>query len=291
MSVVEVRRWEPFGIAVSVLAGAPALLEQFVIRAAGQGELVDIGAPADGPCGDMMHLALIARHVTARAGATAIFGVKNDPLPRCGQPFGVIEPDRLTPIKHRQIVMRVTSQPDHIRHRQQRAPTGQPPARGGLQLLQRGRHDDRRRQPVMLPQLSRRQHRPQRRIEPVMLTLTHTATVTISGVARHRPIHHRGLVLGVTHPRCGQLGPHRLQPSARLRGQPPANARHPVQPLPTQAQTTPPRPVLIAMATIRIEAIHQPPRQPGQLIRTKLGSQLRQMSLGPVPGPHVDASR
>lgn len=79
--MVEVRRWQPFGITVGVLGSAPALLEQFVVRPAGQSELIDVGAPAGGPRGDMMHLALIAQHITARTGATTVFGIQHQACP------------------------------------------------------------------------------------------------------------------------------------------------------------------------------------------------------------------
>jgi hypothetical protein len=36
LAVVEVRRWDPFGISALVFAGSPALLGDFVLGAAGQ---------------------------------------------------------------------------------------------------------------------------------------------------------------------------------------------------------------------------------------------------------------
>ena len=45
LPVVEMRRGDPFGVAVGAFAGGPAAgFDQWVIGAAGQGKLVDVGA-------------------------------------------------------------------------------------------------------------------------------------------------------------------------------------------------------------------------------------------------------
>ncbi|KZS82623.1 hypothetical protein A4G31_04870 [Mycobacterium persicum] len=49
LSAIEVRRRYPFGIASGVLAGAPAIFGESVVDSAGQGEVVDVGAPGGGP--------------------------------------------------------------------------------------------------------------------------------------------------------------------------------------------------------------------------------------------------
>ena len=83
---VEVWWRDPFGAAVFAFSGAPAVFgDQAVVCAAGQGEVVDVGEPAFGPVGDVVDLALVARHRAARAAAAAVLGVQHDPLPgRCG---------------------------------------------------------------------------------------------------------------------------------------------------------------------------------------------------------------
>ena len=44
LALVEVGWGDPFGVAAGVFAGDPALVEEFVIGWAGEGELVDVGA-------------------------------------------------------------------------------------------------------------------------------------------------------------------------------------------------------------------------------------------------------
>lgn len=66
LPAIEMRRRYPFGIAVGAFSGGPTLLEQPVMRAAGQGELVDVGAMSPGPIFDVVHLAVVAGDVAAR---------------------------------------------------------------------------------------------------------------------------------------------------------------------------------------------------------------------------------
>ena len=65
LSVVEVRWWDPFGVAVRVFAGGPALFGELVVGAAGKGELVDIGDRVGGVGVAVVDFAEIAGHGAA----------------------------------------------------------------------------------------------------------------------------------------------------------------------------------------------------------------------------------
>ena len=42
LAMVEMRRWDPFGVAVGAFAGGPTLFGEFVVGAAGKGQVVDV---------------------------------------------------------------------------------------------------------------------------------------------------------------------------------------------------------------------------------------------------------
>ena len=94
--------------------------------AAGEGELVDVGAPAGGPVGDVVHLGQIAGHITARVGTAPIPRMQHDALIGAGQAFGAAQPQRapVHPVEDRQIVPGVAGHPDHLGHRQHGVPAG-----------------------------------------------------------------------------------------------------------------------------------------------------------------------
>ena len=80
LAVVEVGWWDPFGVAVGVFAGGPALFGESVVRAAGEGELVDVGAVVLCPGVDVVDLGVIAWDVAAWDGAATVFGVQHNSL-------------------------------------------------------------------------------------------------------------------------------------------------------------------------------------------------------------------
>jgi hypothetical protein len=82
LAVVEMWWWDPFGDAVSAGAGGPALFGEFVVGAAGQGEVVDVGDVGFGPSGDVVDLGEVAGHVAAWGCAAAVFGVEDEALGR-----------------------------------------------------------------------------------------------------------------------------------------------------------------------------------------------------------------
>src|SRR3984957_16518897 len=54
LAVVEMRWWDPFGDAAVALAGGPALFGELVVRAAGQGQPVDVGGVGFRPGRDVV---------------------------------------------------------------------------------------------------------------------------------------------------------------------------------------------------------------------------------------------
>ena len=58
---------------------------------AGEGEVVDVGAPAPRPIPDVVDLAEVAGHVAAGCGAAAVLGVQDDALVRRGDAAGPAE--------------------------------------------------------------------------------------------------------------------------------------------------------------------------------------------------------
>ena len=59
LAAVQVRRWDPFGVAVGVFAGGPTFLDESVVRSAGQGQFVDVGAAGGLPALDVVDLAVV----------------------------------------------------------------------------------------------------------------------------------------------------------------------------------------------------------------------------------------
>ena len=72
-------RWgggDPFGVAMAVFAGGPAVVGEFVVGAAGQGEVVDVGDGVGGVGGAVVGFAEVGGHAAARECAAAVFGTK-----------------------------------------------------------------------------------------------------------------------------------------------------------------------------------------------------------------------
>src|SRR5580693_4636566 len=75
LAVVEMRWWDPFGDAVVALAGGPALFGELVVRAASQGQPVDVGGVGFRPGRDVVDFGEVPRYVAARRRAATILGV------------------------------------------------------------------------------------------------------------------------------------------------------------------------------------------------------------------------
>ena len=67
--------WDPLGVAGGQLSGGPALVEQLVVRRAGEGQCVDVDQTAPGPVLDVVNLAQMAGCRAARRGAAAVLGM------------------------------------------------------------------------------------------------------------------------------------------------------------------------------------------------------------------------
>ena len=80
LSAVEVCGWEPFGVAVGVFAGGPALFGEWVVGTAGQAEVVDVGDGVGGVGIIVVDLAPVGRHRAAGEGAATISGVQHNSL-------------------------------------------------------------------------------------------------------------------------------------------------------------------------------------------------------------------
>ena len=82
LAAVEMRRWDPFGLAVGVFAGGPALFGEWVIGAAGQREGVDVGDRVVAIRVTVVGLAEVAGDGAAGERAATISGVQDDSLSR-----------------------------------------------------------------------------------------------------------------------------------------------------------------------------------------------------------------
>nr|VTP00683.1 hypothetical protein BIN_B_02544 [Mycobacterium kansasii] len=189
-----------------------------------------------------------------------------------GQGFAVVE--------ECEVVVGVAGQANHIRHGQQGAPAGERLAGGGFEVVECGGHDDGGRQAVVLAQLTAGQQPAQAGQQSVVVALALRAAVTLGGRLGCRAVDHRAFVVRVAHARSGQLGQHRVEGGACLRGQIAADPRHPIQPLLSHGQTASPCPVLIGEGAVGIEAVHESLSQLGQLVGPVLGGQPGQMGLG-----------
>ncbi len=121
-----------------------------------------------------------------------------------------------------------------------------------------------------------------------MVALGGRAGVGVDGVLAGTALDTGGLGFGVAHARGGQLGQHRLQGGAQLGGDQPPQLRHAVGLLAAQAQAAPPRPILIGVAAVGVEAIGEGGGQLGELFGAKLAGLAGQLGFGALPGGLVD---
>src|SRR4029077_11234577 len=107
---VEVWWWDPFGAAVFAFPRGPAaLFDEAVVRATGQGQLVDVGFSIGSPAIDVVDLAPVAGGGAARARAAAVERMENDTLPRGGEAPGAATVERFAGVfvVDHQVVMRL----------------------------------------------------------------------------------------------------------------------------------------------------------------------------------------
>jgi hypothetical protein len=74
LAVVEMGWWNPFGVAVVVFAGTPAVFGDVVLWGAGQGEVVDVGGAVVRVGVGVVDFAEISGHLAVGEGAAAVFG-------------------------------------------------------------------------------------------------------------------------------------------------------------------------------------------------------------------------
>src|SRR5271156_6997835 len=87
----EMRRGNPFCAAVFALAGLPATrLNNRVMAAAAEGQIVDVGRVADGVIRDMVDLAEIAGGIASGMRAPTILRIQHNSLPRRSQSLRVV---------------------------------------------------------------------------------------------------------------------------------------------------------------------------------------------------------
>jgi hypothetical protein len=77
---VEMRRWDPLGVAMGIFAGGPALVGEFVVGATGQSEVIDVGDRVGGVRVVVVGFAEIAGHGAAGERAATVFGVQHNSL-------------------------------------------------------------------------------------------------------------------------------------------------------------------------------------------------------------------
>ena len=147
---VQLRWRHPFDLAVLVHPGGPAAnpADDAVVGAAREAEFVDVGVAALSPIGrDVMHLRAVGADGAARFGASTITGNQHDPLRRGSDALGAeqIQGRSRGTVEHRQVVIGVAGQPDHIGDRHDGATAGDTDPGAGFQVLQGGADDDRNR--------------------------------------------------------------------------------------------------------------------------------------------------
>lgn len=80
-ALIQMRRRNPLGITLGVLAGGPAAgSKHAMVRPTGEGQVVDVGGVTPGVVGDVVNLAVVAGNGAARGRAAAVVGVQHDSL-------------------------------------------------------------------------------------------------------------------------------------------------------------------------------------------------------------------
>ena len=173
-----------------------------------EGEVVDVGLPAEGPFVDVVDFGEVARHVAAWGGAATFLRVQHDPLIRGGDPFGAPEVKRSCGvlIEDTEVVVGVGRHPDEVTHRQQAAAAGDGHPGAGVQLLKSGRHDDGDGKPVVLAEIGVAELSAHQCREGVVLALRVGAGVVVLGGLAGFAGDSGGLVGGVAHAGGGEFG-------------------------------------------------------------------------------------
>jgi len=115
------------------------VLDEAVVGAAAEGEVVDVGVSAVGPVpGGVVGLAAVTGHGAAGEGAAAVAFVQDDALIGAGDAFGSAQPQgspgRL--VEDAQVVVRVGGHPDDIGHGYGGAGGGDADTGGVVEILQ-----------------------------------------------------------------------------------------------------------------------------------------------------------
>jgi hypothetical protein len=76
LAIVQMCWGNPFGLTPLVFPCGPAFFGEFVVGAAGQCEVIDVGGVAGGVGGEVVDFAVIAGHITVGEGTSTIFGMK-----------------------------------------------------------------------------------------------------------------------------------------------------------------------------------------------------------------------
>ena len=163
------------------------MFDQPIVRAAAEGEIVDIGVTAVGPVLlGMVDLTAVTGHRAPRVRTATIPVVQHNSLIGRSDPFGPPQPQPATgnPIEDAQVVIAVAGHPDQIGHRQLGAAAGHRHAGLVLQILQTGRDDHGDRQAVVLAEFRVTQSTAGQRRERIVLALTDGATVSLSLLRR-----------------------------------------------------------------------------------------------------------
>jgi hypothetical protein len=76
-AVIKMRWWDPFGDAVLVFPCGPALFGQWVVAAAAERQIVDVGGAALGVGRDVVNFGEVARDIAIGKRAAAVLGVEH----------------------------------------------------------------------------------------------------------------------------------------------------------------------------------------------------------------------
>ena len=155
-------------------------------------------------------------------------------------------------VVHRQVVVRVGGQADHVAHRQQGATTGDGVPGRGFEVLQGGGHDDGGGQAVVAAQLAGGEHGAADRDQGVVLALGQGALVG-AGVLAGVAVHTRGGVIGVALAAGGRGRHHRVPGGAAFGVEQAGDLAHPVGALRADGDPAAPGPVDVGEVAVGVQ--------------------------------------
>ena len=216
----EVRRWDPFGPAVSEFDCSPTFFDQLVVGLASESQFVDIGCTAGEPSRRRGGLLSNSRARRSPARCSRDPWHRDHALIRGGDAAGAAQIQRaaLVLVEHSQVVVGVAGHADHVAHRQQCPAAGHrsPGCRG--QLLQGGRHDDRHRQSVVHAEFWVAQLAANQSIECVVLALGVAAQILACDILVGFAVTQGRLIIGVAHARRGEASQPCIEVGPQFRG-------------------------------------------------------------------------